>query len=34
MHDTHPFAAAALPELIATVKESGLRFSTLGDWLI
>jgi peptidoglycan/xylan/chitin deacetylase (PgdA/CDA1 family) len=33
MHDTHPHAAAAVPDLVTTVRQRGLRLAALTDWL-
>ena len=33
MHDTHPHAAAVVPELIASAREQGLRFAPLTEWI-
>jgi peptidoglycan/xylan/chitin deacetylase (PgdA/CDA1 family) len=32
-HDTHPYAAEVLPELISRAEDDGLQFSTLARWL-
>jgi glycosyltransferase involved in cell wall biosynthesis/peptidoglycan/xylan/chitin deacetylase (PgdA/CDA1 family) len=32
-HDTHPHALGVLPELVRTVRERGLTFTTVNKWL-
>jgi peptidoglycan/xylan/chitin deacetylase (PgdA/CDA1 family) len=33
MHDNHPHAAAVVPDLVATARRVGLRFTTIPEWL-
>jgi peptidoglycan/xylan/chitin deacetylase (PgdA/CDA1 family) len=33
MHDNHPHAAEALPGLVPAVRQSGLRFATVPEWV-
>jgi peptidoglycan/xylan/chitin deacetylase (PgdA/CDA1 family) len=33
MHDNHPHAASIMPDLISSVREQGLKFVPLSDWV-
>jgi peptidoglycan-N-acetylglucosamine deacetylase len=33
LHDNHPHAAAVLPDLVKAARQSGLRFTTIQEWL-
>jgi peptidoglycan/xylan/chitin deacetylase (PgdA/CDA1 family) len=33
MHDNHPYAAQALPEVVVAARARGLRFATIKEWV-
>jgi peptidoglycan/xylan/chitin deacetylase (PgdA/CDA1 family) len=33
LHDNHPYAAEVLPDLVEAARRSGLRFTTIPEWL-
>jgi peptidoglycan/xylan/chitin deacetylase (PgdA/CDA1 family) len=33
LHDTHPHTAEALPEIILRIRERGLKFATIKEWV-